>query len=112
MNFGTYCPLSTTLKLLDAELVQWQTAHCWGLAPPFYPCRMLVGTDDTPIDVMHLPIELTFGISLLLESCHNPLPQPDFTLFCKSAQIPSASILRSLAHRATVRLSAIPTRCH
>ena len=38
-----------------------------GLDPPFSPGGMLVGTDDTTIDKMDVPVELAFVIRLLLQ---------------------------------------------
>ena len=45
-------------------------------APVFRPSGMLVGADDGAIDEMHLPIELTSGIGLLLEGVKQMLEDP------------------------------------
>jgi hypothetical protein len=38
---------------------------------------MLVGTDDTAIDKMNVPIELAIGIGFRLEGREHLLPPPD-----------------------------------
>jgi ferredoxin-thioredoxin reductase catalytic subunit len=49
-----------------AGLAQLQTKQTLGLDPPFCPCRMVVGTDDTAIDKVDVPIQLAIRIGLLL----------------------------------------------
>jgi hypothetical protein len=55
--------------------LQWTTQV---VKPPslFRPSGMLVGADDGAIDEMHLPIELTSGIGLLLEGVKQMLEDP------------------------------------
>lgn len=50
-------------------LAQSQEEHTQGLVPPFCLCRMLMGTDDTAIDQVDVPIEIARSIGLLLKGC-------------------------------------------
>jgi hypothetical protein len=45
---------------------------------------MLVGTDDTAIDKMNIPIELALGIGFRLKGCKHLLPHADLALVVKS----------------------------
>lgn len=47
-------------------------------APPFCPSRMLVRSDDRPIDAVLLPVDLAFGIGLLLQGFKHLLPHAGF----------------------------------
>lgn len=63
---------------------------------------MLVGTDDTHIDKMNLPIEVALFISLLLKRFKDLLPQPNFTPVVKSPRYRGPRI---------IALRQVPPRC-
>jgi hypothetical protein len=62
--------------LRAAAPVESGTANSVGLAPHECPCRMLLGTDNTAIDMMNLPVQLPVSISFLLQRLENLVRAP------------------------------------
>lgn len=46
------------------------------IGPPFYPGGVLVSPHDGRIQVVHSPIELSFGVLLVLECLQEAIPYP------------------------------------
>jgi hypothetical protein len=64
----------------------WLRPSASVLASPFSPSGMLVGADDGAIDEMHIPIELTSGIGLLLQGLKQMLEDPSLPTAVEAAR--------------------------
>ena len=59
----------------DAEPVEWERGMTLDLALPFRPRCMLMCSNNTAIDMMNLPIDLAYGLCLVLKFFEKLLPE-------------------------------------